>query len=225
MQEKGENGFVEGATTVKHFVYGSGSGGVNRASMFEGINRILNELCSAVSQSHTRRPATFTHGVLFIHRRSLSVGQQVSSSKHTARSSGFWCVDTVKMTIGRRISACSSLIFTCYTAWSSTRAFVFSVLACGASPCAPGAPRSIAPQNGRSSVTRHDVIAWKVGALIVFFRFCTSETKGKSLERSMNVSAGCDGLVDWRLQPLLFEPFGNSIHQALMEISSSLQHR
>jgi hypothetical protein len=53
----------------------------NRASMFGGINRILNDLYSAVSQSHTRRPATFTHGVLSIHQRRLSVGQQVSFSK------------------------------------------------------------------------------------------------------------------------------------------------
>jgi beta-glucosidase len=44
MQEKGESGFVEGATTVKSFVYGSGSDCVNHASMFGGINRILNDL-------------------------------------------------------------------------------------------------------------------------------------------------------------------------------------
>jgi hypothetical protein len=53
----------------------------NHASMFGEINRILNDLCSAVSQSHTRRPATFTHGVLFIHPRRPSVGQQLSFSK------------------------------------------------------------------------------------------------------------------------------------------------
>ena len=44
MQEKDENGFVKVATTIKHFVYGLGSGGVNRASMFGGINHILNDL-------------------------------------------------------------------------------------------------------------------------------------------------------------------------------------
>jgi beta-glucosidase len=44
MQEKDANGFVKVATTIKHFVYGSGSGGVNRASMFGGINHILNDL-------------------------------------------------------------------------------------------------------------------------------------------------------------------------------------
>ncbi|KAK7182312.1 hypothetical protein DPSP01_002385 [Paraphaeosphaeria sporulosa] len=44
MQEKDDNGFVKVATTIKHFVFGSGSGGVNRASMFGGINHILNDL-------------------------------------------------------------------------------------------------------------------------------------------------------------------------------------
>ncbi|EON95998.1 putative periplasmic beta-glucosidase protein [Phaeoacremonium minimum UCRPA7] len=44
MQEKDDNGFVKVATTIKHFVYGLGSGGVNRASMFGGINHILNDL-------------------------------------------------------------------------------------------------------------------------------------------------------------------------------------
>jgi hypothetical protein len=53
----------------------------NHARMSGGINRILNDLYSAVSQSHKRRPATFTQGVLFIQRRNPSVGQQVSFSK------------------------------------------------------------------------------------------------------------------------------------------------
>ncbi|EEY17164.1 periplasmic beta-glucosidase [Verticillium alfalfae VaMs.102] len=44
MQEKDENGWVKVATTIKHWVYGSGSGGVNRASMQGGINHILNDL-------------------------------------------------------------------------------------------------------------------------------------------------------------------------------------
>lgn len=44
MQEKDDNGFVKVATTIKHFLFGSGSGGVNRASMFGGINHILNDL-------------------------------------------------------------------------------------------------------------------------------------------------------------------------------------
>jgi hypothetical protein len=79
MQETDENGFVKVATTIKHLRMGSGD--VNYASMFGGFNRILNDLCSAVSQSHTRRPATLTHGVLSIHRRRPSVGQQMSFSK------------------------------------------------------------------------------------------------------------------------------------------------
>lgn len=44
MQEKDEGGWVKVATTIKHFVYGSGSGGVNRASMQGGMNHILNDL-------------------------------------------------------------------------------------------------------------------------------------------------------------------------------------
>ncbi|KAF3352317.1 Folic acid synthesis protein fol1 [Verticillium dahliae VDG1] len=44
MQEKDENGWVKVATTIKHWVYGTGSGGVNRASMQGGINHILNDL-------------------------------------------------------------------------------------------------------------------------------------------------------------------------------------
>ncbi|KAI1371824.1 glycoside hydrolase family 3 protein [Hypoxylon crocopeplum] len=44
MQEKDENGFVKIATTIKHWVYGRGNGGVNRASMEGGINHIMNDL-------------------------------------------------------------------------------------------------------------------------------------------------------------------------------------
>ena len=44
MQEKDDGGWVKIATTIKHFVFGTGSGGVNRASMEGGINHILNDL-------------------------------------------------------------------------------------------------------------------------------------------------------------------------------------
>ncbi|KAI1771211.1 glycoside hydrolase family 3 protein [Hypoxylon cercidicola] len=44
MQAKDENGFVKVATTIKHWVYGRGNGGVNRASMEGGINHIFNDL-------------------------------------------------------------------------------------------------------------------------------------------------------------------------------------
>ncbi|VUC35242.1 unnamed protein product [Clonostachys rosea] len=44
MQEKDENGWVRVATTIKHWVYGQGSGGVNRASMLGGLNHVLNDL-------------------------------------------------------------------------------------------------------------------------------------------------------------------------------------
>ncbi|GAW17462.1 hypothetical protein ANO14919_069190 [Xylariales sp. No.14919] len=44
MQEKDENGYVKVATTIKHFVFGQSSGGVNTASIYGGINHIFNEL-------------------------------------------------------------------------------------------------------------------------------------------------------------------------------------
>ncbi|KAI1454139.1 glycoside hydrolase superfamily [Annulohypoxylon moriforme] len=47
MQEKDEKtGYVKVATTIKHFVYGQSSGGVNEASMYGGINHIFNDLGS-----------------------------------------------------------------------------------------------------------------------------------------------------------------------------------
>lgn len=47
MQEKDENGWVRVATTIKHWIYGQGSGGVNRASMHGGLNYLLNDLGAA----------------------------------------------------------------------------------------------------------------------------------------------------------------------------------
>lgn len=44
MQEKDEDGYVKIATTIKHFLFGTGSGGVNRASMHGGLNHLLNDL-------------------------------------------------------------------------------------------------------------------------------------------------------------------------------------
>ncbi|KAK6218629.1 periplasmic beta-glucosidase [Colletotrichum tabaci] len=44
MQEKDANGFVKVATTIKHWVYGSSSGGVNTASIQGGLNHILNDM-------------------------------------------------------------------------------------------------------------------------------------------------------------------------------------
>ncbi|KAG9252850.1 beta-glucosidase [Emericellopsis atlantica] len=44
MQEQDDDGWVKVATTIKHWVYGQGSGGVNRASMHGGINHVLNDL-------------------------------------------------------------------------------------------------------------------------------------------------------------------------------------
>lgn len=43
MQELDDNGYVKVACTVKHFVYGQSSGGINAASQYGGINRIMNE--------------------------------------------------------------------------------------------------------------------------------------------------------------------------------------
>lgn len=43
MQELDDNGYVKVACTVKHFVYGQSSGGINAASQYGGMNRIMNE--------------------------------------------------------------------------------------------------------------------------------------------------------------------------------------
>jgi beta-glucosidase-like glycosyl hydrolase len=44
MEEKNELGYVQVATTIKHFVYGLTQGGVNYASVNTGINEIMNQL-------------------------------------------------------------------------------------------------------------------------------------------------------------------------------------
>ncbi|KAI0903364.1 beta-glucosidase [Ustulina deusta] len=44
MQQKDEGGYVKVATTIKHFVFGQSSGGVNTASISGGLNHIFNEL-------------------------------------------------------------------------------------------------------------------------------------------------------------------------------------
>lgn len=43
MQEVDDNGYIKVACTVKHFVYGQSSGGINTASQYGGINHIMNE--------------------------------------------------------------------------------------------------------------------------------------------------------------------------------------
>lgn len=43
MQELDDSGYTKVACTVKHFVYGQSSGGINAASQYGGINRIMNE--------------------------------------------------------------------------------------------------------------------------------------------------------------------------------------
>lgn len=43
MQQLDEEGYIKVACTVKHFVYGQSSGGINAASQYGGINRIMNE--------------------------------------------------------------------------------------------------------------------------------------------------------------------------------------
>ncbi|KAF2085372.1 glycoside hydrolase family 3 protein [Saccharata proteae CBS 121410] len=44
MQERDSQGYVKVATTIKHFVYGLPSGGVNTASQYGGMNHIFNDL-------------------------------------------------------------------------------------------------------------------------------------------------------------------------------------
>lgn len=44
MQERDKNGYIKVGTTVKHFLYGQGVGGVNTASMDGGVNHLYNDL-------------------------------------------------------------------------------------------------------------------------------------------------------------------------------------
>ncbi|KEF59504.1 uncharacterized protein A1O9_04348 [Exophiala aquamarina CBS 119918] len=44
MQERDENGYIKVGTTVKHFLYGLGMGGINTASMDGGVNHLYNDL-------------------------------------------------------------------------------------------------------------------------------------------------------------------------------------
>ncbi|KAJ5709565.1 hypothetical protein N7493_009856 [Penicillium malachiteum] len=44
MQEKDENGFMKVAATIKHFVYGWETGGVNTAHQYGGLNHIYNDM-------------------------------------------------------------------------------------------------------------------------------------------------------------------------------------
>ncbi|KAJ9644821.1 hypothetical protein H2204_001283 [Knufia peltigerae] len=44
MQERDENGYIKVGTTIKHFMYGQGVGGVNTASMDGGVNHLYNDL-------------------------------------------------------------------------------------------------------------------------------------------------------------------------------------
>ncbi|KIX05651.1 uncharacterized protein Z518_03623 [Rhinocladiella mackenziei CBS 650.93] len=44
MQGRDENGYIKVGTTIKHFLYGQGMGGVNTASMHGGVNHLYNDL-------------------------------------------------------------------------------------------------------------------------------------------------------------------------------------
>ncbi|KAK7415571.1 hypothetical protein QQX98_005817 [Neonectria punicea] len=44
MQEEDFNGFMKVATTIKHYLYGMSTGGINQASMLGGVNHIYNIL-------------------------------------------------------------------------------------------------------------------------------------------------------------------------------------
>jgi beta-glucosidase len=44
MQAKDSLGFMQVATTIKHYIYGSSTGGVNQASINGGVNMLYNSL-------------------------------------------------------------------------------------------------------------------------------------------------------------------------------------
>ncbi len=59
MQEKDTLGFMKVATTIKHYVYGSSTGGINQASMLGGSNYIYNYLALPyINVMKTTQPAS-----------------------------------------------------------------------------------------------------------------------------------------------------------------------
>ncbi|ETI23267.1 hypothetical protein G647_05066 [Cladophialophora carrionii CBS 160.54] len=73
MQERDEGGRMKVATTVKHFLYGQGLGGVNTASMDGGVNHLYNDLAIPYIRALKENPASIMISYSSIDRIPMSM--------------------------------------------------------------------------------------------------------------------------------------------------------
>ncbi|KAF5968771.1 beta-glucosidase [Fusarium bulbicola] len=77
MEEKDKNGFIKVATTVKHFLYGEGAGGINTASMAGGTNHLYNDLALPYIRVLKENPASIMVSYSSIDRIPMSINKQL----------------------------------------------------------------------------------------------------------------------------------------------------
>ncbi|KAF5989084.1 Periplasmic beta-glucosidase [Fusarium coicis] len=77
MEEKDKNGFIKVATTVKHFLYGEGAGGINTASMAGGTNHLYNDLALPYIRVLKENPASIMVSYSSIDRVPMSINKQL----------------------------------------------------------------------------------------------------------------------------------------------------
>ncbi|KAF4501223.1 Periplasmic beta-glucosidase [Fusarium agapanthi] len=77
MEEKDNNGFIKVATTVKHFLYGEGAGGLNTASMAGGTNHLYNDLALPYVRVLKEKPASIMVSYSSIDRVPMSINKQL----------------------------------------------------------------------------------------------------------------------------------------------------
>lgn len=76
MQKKDENGYMKVATTIKHFVYGSPTGGINTASQNGGLNHLFNDLILPfVTVIKNSQPASIMISYASIDREPMSANR------------------------------------------------------------------------------------------------------------------------------------------------------
>ncbi|KAF2177749.1 glycoside hydrolase family 3 protein [Zopfia rhizophila CBS 207.26] len=75
MQQRDSNGYIKVATTVKHFVYGLNSGGVNMASMFGGMNHVFNDLVPPYIRAFQEDPMSIMVSYATVDRVPMSVNK------------------------------------------------------------------------------------------------------------------------------------------------------
>ncbi|KAK2693567.1 hypothetical protein QWA68_006911 [Fusarium oxysporum] len=77
MEEKDKNGFIKVATTVKHFLYGLGAGGINTASMAGGTNHLYNDLALPYIRVLKENPASIMVSYSSVDRVPMSINKQL----------------------------------------------------------------------------------------------------------------------------------------------------